>query len=100
MLCGVLLRGLLHVAVEVDHIQYALLTVSGIGAGADKNKGCVDLLSNVLLPQCVGLKEALGLAVLAVGAENDGRVTGAAEKLGKIVVPSAVVEVHITCVVV
>ena len=100
MLCGVLLRGLLHIAVEVDHIQHALLAVAVIGAGADKNERRVDLLGDALLPERVGLKETLRLAVLAVGAENDGRVTGAAEILGKIIVPPAAVEIHITCVVV
>ena len=100
VLCGVLLRGLLHIAVEIDHIQYALLAVAGIGAGADKNERRVDLLGDALLPERVGLKETLRLAVLAVGAENDGRVAGAAEILGKIIVPPAAVEIHITCVVV
>ena len=100
VLGGVLLRGLLHIAVKVDHIQHALLAVAVIGAGADKNEGRVDLLSDTLLPERIGLKEALGLAVLAVGTENDGRVTGAAEILRKIVVPAAAVKVHTACVVV
>ena len=100
VLCGVLLRGLLHIAVEVDHIQHALLAIAVIGAGADKNEGRVDLLGNVLLPQRVGLKEALGLAVLAVGAEDNGRVTGTAQIFREVIVPTAMVEIHITCVVV
>ena len=100
VLCGVLLCGLLHIAVEVDHIQHALLAVAGVGAGADKNEGRVDLLGNVLLPQRVGLKEALGLAVLAVGTEDNGRVTGTAQIFRKVIVPTALVEIHITCVVV
>ena len=100
VLGGVLLRGLLHIAVEVDHIQHALFAVAGIGAGADKNEGRADLLGDVLLPERVGLKEALGLAVLAVGTENDGRVTGAAQIFRKVIVPPATIEICITCVVV